>query len=77
MFFKTVDTLKKRLGPVLFQLPPNFKKDVPRLQASSSPSSSPTPCGDGVRHSSWFDNEVFGLLRKHQTAPASRTRRTT
>ena len=25
-------TLKKRLGPLLFQLPPNFKKDVPRLR---------------------------------------------
>src|SRR5262249_52539048 len=25
-------TLQARLGPILFQLPPNFKKDVPRLR---------------------------------------------
>ena len=25
-------TLKERLGPLLFQLPPNLKKDVPRLR---------------------------------------------
>src|SRR5207253_9219872 len=30
--FETAAVLKGRLGPVLFQLPPNFKKDVPRLR---------------------------------------------
>src|SRR4029453_1334441 len=32
-FFETARVLGDRLGPALFQLPPNFKKDVPRLQA--------------------------------------------
>ena len=32
-FYNVVDTLGPRLGPLLFQLPPNFKKDVPRLAA--------------------------------------------
>src|SRR5690242_16815469 len=31
--FGVVDVLGARLGPLLFQLPPNFKKDVPRLNA--------------------------------------------
>ncbi|MBO0699598.1 MAG: DUF72 domain-containing protein, partial [Zavarzinella sp.] len=31
-FLEVAATLKKRLGPLLFQLPPNFKKDVPRLR---------------------------------------------
>src|SRR5882672_2153336 len=30
-FLKTATVLGDRLGPTLFQLPPNFKKDVPRL----------------------------------------------
>src|SRR5262245_50173025 len=29
--WRTVDTLGDRLGPVLFGLPPNMKKDLPRL----------------------------------------------
>ncbi|MFZ0932222.1 MAG: DUF72 domain-containing protein [Syntrophobacteraceae bacterium] len=30
---EVAETLKERLGPLLFQLPPNLKKDVPRLRA--------------------------------------------
>src|SRR5438270_181145 len=30
--FAVANVLKRRLGPVLFQLPPNFKKDIPRLR---------------------------------------------
>src|SRR5260370_16418316 len=30
---KTTSVLGARLGPILFQLPPNLKKDLPRLQA--------------------------------------------
>src|SRR4051812_424707 len=30
-FLKVAGVLKDRLGPVLFGLPPNFKKDLPRL----------------------------------------------
>src|SRR5262245_38994387 len=30
--YKTAAVLGDRLGPVLYQLPPNFKKDVPRLR---------------------------------------------
>ena len=32
-FFRTAATLGERLGPTLFQLPPNLKKDLPRLEA--------------------------------------------
>src|SRR5947209_4884259 len=30
--FEIAGALKTRLGPLLFQLPPNFKKDAPRLR---------------------------------------------
>ena len=60
--------LKERLGPLLFQLPPNFKKDVPRLRAFLALLPSQRRAAFEFRHPSWFDEEVFGLLRDHQVA---------
>src|SRR5947208_14235037 len=60
--------LKERLGPLLFQLPPNLKKDVPRLRAFLALLPSPPRAAFEFRHPSWFDDEVFGLLRDHQAA---------
>jgi uncharacterized protein YecE (DUF72 family) len=60
--------LKERLGPLLFQLPPNFKKDAPRLRAFLALLPSRRPAAFEFRHPSWFDEEVFGLLRDHQAA---------
>jgi uncharacterized protein YecE (DUF72 family) len=61
-------TLKKRLGPLLFQLPPNFKKDVPRLRAFLALLNPGCRAALEFRHPSWFDEEVFGLLREHRAA---------
>lgn len=58
--------LKKRLGPLLFQLPPNLKKDVPRLRDFLALLPSQRPAAFEFRHQSWFDEEVFGLLRENQ-----------
>jgi uncharacterized protein YecE (DUF72 family) len=60
-------TLKKRLGPLLVQLPPNFKKDMARLR-EFLPLLKSHRAAIEFRHSSWFDDEVFELLRKHRTA---------
>ena len=60
--------LKKRLGPILFQLPPNFKKDVPRLSKFLAVLKPRYRAAMEFRHQSWFDDEVFALLRKHRTA---------
>ncbi|HJZ57931.1 MAG TPA: DUF72 domain-containing protein [Gemmataceae bacterium] len=58
-------TLKGRLGPLLFQLPPTFEKDAPRLRAFLA--LLPPGCRAAVefRHPSWFDGEVLGLLGDH------------
>ncbi len=32
-FLRLAAVLKRRRGPLFFQLPPNFKKDLPRLEA--------------------------------------------
>jgi uncharacterized protein YecE (DUF72 family) len=65
---EVAETLKKRLGPMLFQLPPNFKKDVPRLREFLGLLPSRHRAAFEFRHQSWFDEEVFGLLRCHGAA---------
>ena len=60
--------LKEHLGALLFQLPPNLKKDVPRLSEFLALLPSQRRVAFEFRHQSWFDEEVFGLLRDHQAA---------
>jgi uncharacterized protein YecE (DUF72 family) len=60
--------LKERLGPLLFQLPPNLKKDAPRLRDFLTLLPSHRRAAFEFRHASWFDDEVFSLLREHQAA---------
>lgn len=66
--FKTASVLKDRLGPLLFQLPPNLKKDVPRLRTFLGLLPSGYRIAFEFRHESWFDDEVFAVLRNHRAA---------
>jgi uncharacterized protein YecE (DUF72 family) len=59
------NALKKRQGPILFQLPPNFKKDTQRLHAFLDMIDGRAPCAFEFRHPSWFDEEVFQCMKKH------------
>jgi uncharacterized protein YecE (DUF72 family) len=61
-------TLKARLGPLLFQLPPNLQKDVPRLRDFLMLLPPNRRAAFEFRHQSWFDDEVFSLLREHRAA---------
>jgi len=64
-FCRVIAALGERLGPVLFQLPPNFKKDanvlgsflreLPEIRAAFE-----------FRHESWLDEEIFNLLRERK-----------
>jgi uncharacterized protein YecE (DUF72 family) len=58
-----------RMGVVLFQLPPNFKADVPRLTSFLADTGS---CGLRMafefRHSTWFCEEVYEVLGQHGVA---------
>lgn len=65
---RATSTLGARLGPLLFQLPPNFKKDLPRLQAFLEQMPERRRVAFEFRHASWFDDEVLGLLRGHGVA---------
>jgi uncharacterized protein YecE (DUF72 family) len=57
-----------RLGALLFQLPPHLKKDFARLRDFLAQLPPTTRAAFEFRHASWFDDEVFGLMRDHQVA---------
>jgi uncharacterized protein YecE (DUF72 family) len=61
--FTTAAALGPKLGPVLFQLPPNFKKDVPRLRDFLALLPEGRPAALEFRHETWFDDEVYDVLR--------------
>jgi uncharacterized protein YecE (DUF72 family) len=61
-------TLGDRLGPVLFQLPPNLKKDVPRLEAFLAAVPDPIRPAFEFRHASWHDDDVYDALRARDAA---------
>src|SRR6266478_275639 len=65
---KVAGALKERLGPLLFQLPPYLRKDAPRLGDFLALLPPDRRTAFEFRHQSWFDPEVFGLLRDHQAA---------
>jgi uncharacterized protein YecE (DUF72 family) len=64
-FIRVAAALKERQGPILFQLPPNFKKDVVRLEAFLKHVAGRAKSAFEFRHASWFDKEVFDCLRQH------------
>lgn len=66
--FAAAGALKDHLGPLLFQLPPNFKQDLPRLREFLAWLPSRRRTAFEFRHPSWFDDEVLGLLRDGQVS---------
>lgn len=67
-FFTTCAVLGERLGPVLFQLPPNAKKDLDRLRAFLALLPRERQVAMEFRHESWSDDEVYTLLREANVA---------
>src|SRR5438105_11757352 len=64
----TAALLQERLGVVLFQLPPNSKKDSDRLREFLGCLPETIRTAFEFRHESWFDNEIFSLLRARNCA---------
>ena len=64
----TSGLLGERLGVVLFQLPPNMKKDSGRLKSFLELLPSDARAAFEFRHESWFDDETFDLLREKDRA---------
>jgi uncharacterized protein YecE (DUF72 family) len=66
--FKAAAELGDRLGPVLFQLPPNFRKDVAKLDAFLATLPPGARAALEFRHESWFAPEVYEVLRARRAA---------
>ena len=69
-FLSTLEPLTRagKLGPLLFQLPPNLKADAPLLEEFLATLPRAVPSAFEFRHESWFSEEVFEILKKHKRA---------
>ncbi|MGA3187759.1 MAG: DUF72 domain-containing protein [Bryobacteraceae bacterium] len=69
-FFRAIDPLRatRRLGPVLFQLPPNFKADPPLLATFLEKLPRDIRYAFEFRNKTWLTDEVNGILEKHGVA---------
>jgi len=67
-FFPRVDLLKEKLGPVLFQLPPNFGVNVERLDTFLEALPKWHRYAFEFRDPSWNTQAVYEVLRKHNAA---------
>src|SRR5580704_5897716 len=56
------------LGPILVQLPPTFKFDRPLLEEFLALRPPAFSFAFEVRHPSWYTEETYEVLRRHQTA---------
>lgn len=65
---ETLAALGDRLGPLLFQLPPNLKKDIDRLEDFLDELPRGTPAAFEFRHTSWNDADVFAQLERYGAA---------
>jgi uncharacterized protein YecE (DUF72 family) len=61
--YRNLAALGGKRGPVLFQLPPNLKKDLPRLQAFLRLLPEDHRAAFEFRNETWFSDEVYAELR--------------
>lgn len=67
-FVKTAQTLGPKLAVLLFQLPPNFKKDAAVLRDFVGLLPEGTRAAFEFRHASWHDAETYDTLRSRNIA---------
>lgn len=67
-FCDTARSLGDRLGVLLFQLPPNFRRDLGVLASFLEFLPNELRVAFEFRHESWLDDELFGLLQGRNIA---------
>jgi len=69
-FLSTIEPLARaeKLGPLLFQLPPNLKVDSKLLEEFLVTLPRAVPSAFEFRHTSWFTDEIFNLLKSRNRA---------
>ena len=65
---RVATALGPHLGAMLFQLPPNLRKDTERLKSFLALLPKDRAASFEFRHPSWFDDEVFACLREYNSA---------
>ena len=61
--YKNLAALGPKRGPVLFQLPPNLKKDLPRLEAFLALLPDDHRAAFEFRNETWFADDVYEALK--------------
>jgi uncharacterized protein YecE (DUF72 family) len=67
-FFTRANKLEKKLGPILFQLPPRWKLNAERLEHFLSALPAKFRYTFEFRDHTWYTEEVYRLLRKYNCA---------
>lgn len=69
-FLETLEPIARagKLGPVLFQLPPNFKCDLGVLNSFLATVPRAIACACEFRHDSWFVDATYEALARHNAA---------
>ncbi len=70
IFLRAIDPLRVagRLGPILFQLPPQLRCDAPLLAAYLNELPRELRYAFEFRHASWLVEEIYGLLRERNVS---------
>ena len=68
LFCDAARQLGAKLGPLFFQLPPNFKKDTGRLADLLAELPTDLRSAFEFRHASWFADDVYDALRARDAA---------
>jgi uncharacterized protein YecE (DUF72 family) len=70
VFLRSLEPLRaaRRLGPILFQLGPAFKCDLPRLERYLPLLPRDCRFAFEFRHASWLTDEVYSVLSRHNVA---------
>jgi uncharacterized protein YecE (DUF72 family) len=67
-FLQAAQVLGEKLGALLFQLPPFFKKDILRLSAFLALVPETVRVAFEFRHESWYSDDTYSALRERNVA---------
>jgi len=67
-FSESTVALSDKMGPILVQLPPNFRMNLHVLDDFLSGYAQNRMLAVEFRHESWYNDEVYGLLSRHGAA---------
>jgi len=67
-FFEAIETLEQKLGPILFQLPPNWEIDFDRLKTFLQLLPRHHRYAFEFRNSTWHVSSIYALLRENNAA---------